>query len=169
GRLLAFAMVFGASSLLLVSLAFAAALASFEQRLRALPGGARLWQLFTFAFSVSAAAFLFALCFRIVPDVKLRFRDVWSGAVISALLFALGELALGFYIANFHASHHGAAGAVIVILIWVYYSAQILFYGAELTKARALRRGTLICPSEHAVYTSRLAAGSGASQGASRQ
>ncbi len=154
GRLVAFAMVLGAALLLLVSLLLGVAFASFEALLSTLPGGARLWQVFTFSFTVAVAMALFAVCFKVVPDVKIRFCDVWSGAAVSALLFALGELALGFYITSpLLSSPAGAAGSVIVLVVWVYYGAQILFFGAELTRAQVVRRGTVIRPNAHALST----------------
>lgn len=155
-HLMGAAMVLGVAVLLLMSLALAVALTTFETRLAALPGGPKLWQLFTFGFALVVATALFVLCFKVIPDVELRFRDVWLGAVVAALLFALGELALGAYLSSsLFSSPVGVESSVIVLVLWVYYSAQILLYGAELTKARALGLGTRLVPSAHAVCTLR--------------
>jgi membrane protein len=86
---------------------------------------------------------LFALIFRYMPDVRTPWRDVWFGAIVTAILFSIGKFALGLYLGKKATeSTHSAAGALIVLLLWVYYSAQILFLGAELTQAYSRRAGT---------------------------
>ena len=88
-------------------------------------------------------ALLFALIYRMVPDACITWRDVWLGAVIAAILFELGKFLLGFYFGRSAiASSYGAAGSLIIILIWVFYSAQILFFGAAFTRVYAMRYGS---------------------------
>jgi len=90
-----------------------------------------------------------------LPDVKIRWSDVWVGAFITAILFTIGEFAISFYLGrSTAASVFGAAGSLVVLLAWVYYSAQIVFFGAELTQVYANRFGSRILPSEHAVAMS---------------
>ena len=90
--------------------------------------------------------------YKFLPDVKINWRDVWMGATITALLFAIGKFALGLYLGKgSFGSTYGAAGSLVVILAWVYYSAQILFFGAEFTQVYAKRYGSKIVPDEHAV------------------
>ena len=86
---------------------------------------------------------LFALIYRMVPDVRIPWRDVWLGAMIAAVLFEAGKFLLGFYYGRSAiASSYGAAGSLIIILVWVFYSAQILFFGAAFTRVYALRYGS---------------------------
>ena len=93
--------------------------------------------------SLLVVALLFAMIFRLVPDVRITWKDVWLGAVIAALLFELGRFVLGFYFGrSAAASRYGAAGSLIIILVWVYYSAQILFFGAAFTRVYALKHGS---------------------------
>jgi membrane protein len=94
--------------------------------------------------SFSVIACLFAVIYKMLPNVKLAWRDVWIGAVVTAALFSLGKYAIGLYLGNSAvASSFGAAGSVIALLLWVYYSAQIFFLGAEFTRQYALRFGSL--------------------------
>ena len=95
---------------------------------------------------------LFALIFKYLPDVKVRWRDVWFGGFITALLFAVGKWALGLYLGSGSAaSAYGAASSLITLLLWVYYSSQILLFGAEFTQVWANRFGGKVTPDEHAV------------------
>jgi membrane protein len=93
--------------------------------------------------SVVVTTLLFALIYRMVPDVRIPWRDVWLGAMIAAVLFEVGKFLLGFYYGRSAiASSYGAAGSLIIILVWVFYSAQILFFGAAFTRVYALRFGS---------------------------
>jgi membrane protein len=104
-----------------------------------------------FGASLAVITLLFAMMFKYVPDVKIAWRDVWLGAVVTAALFAVGEFAIGLYVGRSGmASSYGVAGSFVVLLVWVYYSAQILFFGAELTQVYAGRFGSEIVPSENA-------------------
>jgi membrane protein len=152
-RFFSFTLVLGVAFLLLVSLVLSAALSAvgayFSQTL---PGGTTLWQVLNFLISLGVTSLLFALIYKVVPDVTIQWRDVWVGAIATALLFALGKLAIGLYVGRSSvASPFGAAGSVVALVVWVYYSAQILFFGAEFTQVYARRRGARIEPTKNAV------------------
>lgn len=140
-RLFSFAMVMGVAFLLLVSLIFSAALAAagrfFES---SLPGGEALWQIVNLGISFATVTGLFALLFKYVPDVQIAWRDVWIGAAATAGLFDVGKFLIALYLGKSGVSSaYGAAGSVVLMVIWVYYSTLILFVGAEFTEVRARR------------------------------
>ena len=143
-RVLSFAMVVAVAFLLLVSLLVSAALeAAGKFFAHALPGGATLWLVVNFVLSLAIDAMLFALVFKVVPDAYIRWRDVVLGAIVTSLLFALGKWLLGLYIGRSSvASSFGAAGSLAALVIWVYYSSQIVFLGAEFTQVYSRRFGT---------------------------
>ncbi len=92
------------------------------------------------------------MIFRFLPDIEIGWRDVWAGALVTAVLFTIGKLGIGIYLGKRAvASSYGAAGALVLLLVWVYYSAQILFFGAELTRAYAHQHGSRVVPDEDAV------------------
>ncbi len=152
-RFFSFTMVLGVGFLLLVSLIVSTALAAAGKVLSgALPGGEALWGVVNVAVSFAAVTTLFALIYKVVPDVKVRWGDVWVGALVTALLFTLGKFAIGLYLGKSTvASAYGAAASVVVITVWVYYSAQILFVGAEFTQVYARTFGSHIEPTKNAV------------------
>jgi membrane protein len=152
-RFFSFTMVVGVAFLLLVSTVLSAALAAVGHTLgTALPGGEAVWQLVNFVFSLAMVTGLFALIFKIVPDAEIAWKDVWVGAGVTALLFSLGKLLIGLYLGRSSiSSSYGAAGSLVVLVIWVYYSAQILLLGAEFTQAYAQHFGSRVEPSEDAV------------------
>ncbi|MFB3819244.1 MAG: YihY/virulence factor BrkB family protein [Candidatus Methylomirabilales bacterium] len=145
GRLLSFAMVIGIGFLLLVSLVLSAALSAMAEYFTPmLPEPLSGWMLpaVHFAVSLGVIALLFAVMFKVLPDVENRWRDVWPGAIITALLFTVGKFAIGVYLGRSGvASSYGAAASFILLLLWVYYSSLILFFGAELTQVYARRAG----------------------------
>jgi membrane protein len=92
------------------------------------------------------------MIYKVLPDVEIAWRDVWIGAAVTALLFTIGKFLIGLYLAHSTvASTYGAAGSLVVLLLWIYYSSQILFLGAEFTQVYATRYGSQIKPSKHAV------------------
>jgi len=141
-RLLSFAMVLGVGFLLLVSLVLNAALAAlgtFTSGL--LPEQRLLLGCLNFLISLGAITVLFAMIFKLLPDVKIGWGDVWVGAFVTALLFNLGKFLIGYYLGRSSmVSIYGAAGSFIILLLWVYYSAQILFFGAEFTRLHTGKR-----------------------------
>src|ERR1043165_9220187 len=144
-RFLSFAMVFGVGFLLLVSLVLDAAVAAAGKFVGdRLPGGEVLWQGVQLVMSLAVVTLLFALIFRFLPDVHPTWRDVWFGAIFTGVLFVLGTFALGLYLGKSAVgSSYGAAGSLVVLLLWVYYSAQILFFGAEFTQVYARTHGSM--------------------------
>lgn len=156
-RFLSFAMVLVIAFLLLVSLVLSAGLAALSSLMNGLlPGFDFLWQLLNFAISFGVVTLLFAAIYKILPDAKVAWGDVWIGAAITALLFAIGKLLIGIYLGNASfGSAYGAAGSLVVILAWVFYSALILFFGAEFTQVYARRYGSRIVPADYAVRLTR--------------
>jgi membrane protein len=152
-RFISFGMILGVGFLLLVSLVLSAAMAALgEWATGLMPGAEVLVSILTFIVSLALETLLFAMIFKVLPDVKIAWRDVWIGAAATALLFTLGKLLIGLYIAHSSvASTFGAAGSVVILLLWVYYSSQILFLGAEFTQVYASHYGSRIEPDEHAV------------------
>jgi membrane protein len=130
--------------LLLVSLVISALLSALANYINAqLPFGALALQLLHFVMSFVLISVMFAAIYKVLPDAELSWRDVLIGAVVTALLFNLGKFLIGLYLAHSAlTSSYGAAGALIVVLMWIYYSAQIFLMGAEFTKVHASRRGT---------------------------
>ncbi|HET6584375.1 MAG TPA: YihY/virulence factor BrkB family protein [Nannocystaceae bacterium] len=152
-RFLSLSMVFGVAFLLLVSLVVNAGLSALGDALAAfVPGIPIAWQVLTYAVSLLVITLLFAMIFKVLPDVKVPFRDVWIGAAFTAVLFVIGKLLLGLYIGRADlASSYGAAGSVVVMLLWIYYSAQIFFFGAEFTQAYARLHGSRLEPTKNAM------------------
>jgi membrane protein len=102
--------------------------------------------------SFVVVTFMFAVIYKLLPDVTLAWRNVWTGAAVTAVLFTIGKSLIGLYLGRSTvASVYGAAGSLIVILLWVYYSAQIVFFGAEFTKVYSRRLGTAVVPERAAV------------------
>ena len=151
-RLLSFGMVLVIGFLLLVSLVLSAVLSGIGKlQIDLLPGLTPIWQFLNFGISFGFITLLFALIYYYLPDVKIRWKDVWVGAIITALLFTVGKFAIGLYLGRGSlGSAYGAAGSLIVFLAWVFYSAQILLFGAELTQVYARKRGRSIRPNSHA-------------------
>lgn len=147
-RLLSFAMVLGIGFLLLVSLALSAGLTALSETLQGVvPGSVALLYVLNAALSLAVTALLFAMVFKVLPDADIAWRDVVVGASATAVLFSLGKFLLGLYLGRSGVtSAYGAAGALVLILLWIYYSAQIVFLGAEFTEAYARRFGSRITP-----------------------
>lgn len=145
-RFLSFAMILGIGFLLLVSLVISATLSGINHFTSSLiPGFDPLWQVANFIVSFGIITLLFAMIYKFLPDVKITWSDVWIGAAITALLFAIGKSLIGLYLGqSSFSSTYGAAGSIVIILVWAYYSAQILFFGAEFTQVYARRYGSQI-------------------------
>ena len=152
-RFLSFAMVAGVCFLLLVSLVFESLLKSFSHYIQTIfPGGIVIALGVYSIFDLAVVVLLFALIFKYLPDVKIQWRDVWIGAVMTAIFFAIGKWALGLYLGSgTAASAYGAASSLITLLLWIYYSSQILLFGAEFTQVYAARAGRAFVPDKYAV------------------
>ena len=152
-RFLSFAMVAGVCFLLLVSLTLESLLKAFSHYVQSvLPGGIVVAMAVYLIFDFAVVVLLFAMIFKFLPDVEIQWRDVWIGAVITAILFGIGKWLLGFYLGSGAAgSAYGAASSLITLLLWVYYSSQILLFGAEFTQVYAARAGRAFKPTEYGV------------------
>lgn len=152
-RVFSMAMVLGIGFLLLVSMALTAFVNSFTAYVGGLIAlAAWVAIFFNSAVSFLVIALLFALIFKVLPDVKIRWSDVWFGALGTAALFTIGKFLLGLYLAHeTSVSAYGAGSAFIVIMLYVYYSSVILYFGAEFTQVHARHRGGRIEPSKYAV------------------
>ncbi|MHB1133023.1 MAG: YihY/virulence factor BrkB family protein, partial [Chloroflexota bacterium] len=133
-RFLSFTMVIGVGFLLLISLVVSAALSALTTYFGGLlPGSdavAFIWQIFSFVLGLAVVTLMFALMYKYVPDAQIAWRDVWLGALVTALLFTIGRELIGIYLGRGSVgSSYGAAGSIVILLIWIYYSAQILFFG----------------------------------------
>jgi membrane protein len=147
-RILSLAMVLVIGFLFLATFALSAALAvvlTYFSHALPFPAAGPLLTIANYVVSVLIVTVLFALIYKILPDAKIDWADVWIGSAITALLFVIGQALIGLYLAKSGAaSAYGAAGSLLVLLLWIYYSAMTLFFGAEFTKIYAQRRGKAI-------------------------
>ncbi len=143
-RFLSMAMVLGIGFLLLITLIFDAVISAMGPMLERLIGGEALIQAIQLVLSFVISTVLFACIFRILPDLKIAWKDVWFGAIFTSFLFVIGKWALGLYLGKAAVgSAYGAAGSLVILLVWVYWSSQILFLGAEFTQVYARTFGSL--------------------------
>jgi membrane protein len=151
-RILSFALVLAIGFLLMVSLLISALLGALHTYLdERLSGATFFWSALDLAITFAFSAVLIAAMFKYLPDAKIAWRDSWPGAFVTALLFVIGKHLIGLYLGQTTiASSFGAAGSVVVFMVWVYYAALILLFGAEITQAVADQRGAVVLPSEHA-------------------
>lgn len=147
-RFLSFTMVLGIGFLLLVSLVISAGLSATQEIVgNAFPVPEFLLQFLNLIISIGVITVLFAMMYKYLPDAEVPWRHVWLGAFVTAILFSLGKMLIGIYLGNSAvASSFGAAGSLVLLLVWVYYSAQILFFGAEFTQVYANTYGPKILP-----------------------
>jgi membrane protein len=167
-RTLPVLMVLGAGLLLLASIVVTTAL-SVVSNLMAdlLPGVPFLWQILNFLISVAVITLLFGVIFKVLPDVKIAWRDVWPGAALTALLFVIGQYVLSWYLGyQSGSSVYGAAGSLIVLLLWLYYATQIFLFGAEFTQVSTTRVGQGVRPEDDAVGRDQVATVKPAAQAA---
>jgi membrane protein len=153
-RFFSFSMVLGTGFLLLVSLVVSAAVSALGTWFTSvLPGADFIWQIVNFLVALGVITLMFALLFKFMPDVKIGWKDVWIGSLVSAVLFVVGQFALGFYLGSGAVgSAWGAAGALVIILVWIYYSAQIFFLGAEFTQVYTNKYGSRVRPEPYAQF-----------------
>lgn len=151
-RVLSFGMILTIGFLLLISLVLTVVLSALSTFIGGGSSLEPLWQALNFVVSFGFIALLFAMMYRYLPDVEIAWRDTWVGAIATAFLFAVGKQAIGLYLGSSSiASSYGAAGSLVVLLVWVFYSASIFFFGAEMTQVFSRRFGAGIQPSKHAV------------------
>ncbi|NJO80559.1 MAG: YihY/virulence factor BrkB family protein [Cyanobacteria bacterium RM1_2_2] len=156
-RLLSFAMVIVIGFLLLVSLVISAVLAGLSNYFGDLfPSFILAGRILNLVISFGSITLLFASIYKFLPDVHVPWKNLWIGAAVTAFLFTIGKSMIGLYLGNSSVSStYGAAGSLVVILIWVFYSAQILLLGAEFTQVYSKYRGTPLQPTKHAIRISR--------------
>jgi membrane protein len=153
-RFLSFSVIIGLGFLLLVSLAISALVAAFGDRLKLLVPGVSTMLLYVtnLAISLGLSGFIFAVIFKVLPDGQVSWKDVLAGSAVTTFFFLLGKFAISFYISKSNVgSMYGTAGALVVLLLWIYYSSVILYFGAEFTLAYALHSGRPIKPARYAV------------------
>jgi membrane protein len=154
-RLLSFGMIGSLGFLLLVSLGVTAVVEAIGNRLeRAFPDvTVVVFYIINLLLNVGVTTILFAGIFKVLPDAKIKWKDIWPGAIATSVLFLIGKFAISFYISKSNVgSTYGSAGSMVVLLLWVYYSAIILYYGAEFTKAYAVNRGAKVIPNAYAQW-----------------
>ncbi len=154
-RFLNFGMVLVIGLLLLISLMASSWLATIGKRFHSIESvPVWVWSIVTISISIGVAATLFAMLFKFLPDAKIGWKDVWLGAALTAVLFEIGKAGLGWYLGREGtADAYGSAGSVVLLILWVYYAACILLFGAEFTQVYATARGRDIEPSAVAVST----------------
>lgn len=155
-RFLSFSVIISLGFLLLVSLAITAILDGFSSRLQArFPNiSVALFYILNQVVTLTVVSMIFGVIFKVLPDAVIKWRDVIYGSVVTALLFMLGKSAISIYIGQSDVgSTYGAAGSLVILLLWTYYSSIILYFGAEFTKAYAVAYGSKIQPSPYAVTT----------------
>ena len=155
-RFLSFSVIVSLGFLLLVSLAMTAVIDGFSNRLMAYFPDVTVvvFYIVNVVITLLVTSLIFAVIFKVLPDAKIKWRDVFAGAVTTSLLFMLGKFAISFYISKSEVgTAYGTAGSLVILLLWVYYSSIILYFGAEFTKAYAIKYGSEIHPNHYAVTT----------------
>lgn len=154
-RLLSFGMIASLGFLLLVSLAVTAMVEAIGNRLEEIFPDVAVVLLYivNLIITLGVTATLFAIIFKVLPDIRVKWKDIWPGAIATAILFMIGKFLISVYIAKSNiGSTYGTAGSLVVLIVWIYYSSIILYFGAEFTKAYALQKGVHIVPTEYAVW-----------------
>lgn len=154
-RVLSFSMVISLGFILLVSLIVNSVLDMIGAQLLKLLPQVAIYVAYGINLFITfiTISLLFAIIFKVLPDARIKWKDVGVGSVTTAVLFMLGKFAIGFYLGRSHISNsYGAAGSMIIILLWVYYSSAILYFGAAFTRAYALHKGSNIFPNNYAVW-----------------
>lgn len=152
-RLLSFSLVVGLGFLLLVSLIINALLTLVNQRILQKFPNNEYFNLLNTLILLAVITALFAVIYKVLPDAKIAWRDAWIGSAFTAVLFLIGKFMIGFYLGKSNIGEvYGAAASIIIILVWVYYSSVILYFGAEFTKMYALHSGEGIRPKQTAVF-----------------
>ena len=154
-RVISFSIIVSLGFVLIVSLALNAVVATISNKLSVYVGGAGETMIIIIDNSISVliTTVMFATIFKVLPDAKIKWKDVFIGAIITSVLFMIGKLGIGFYLGHSNLTTvFGAAGSIIVVMIWVYYSSAILYLGAVFTKVYATDFGGKIYPNEYAVW-----------------
>ena len=154
-RLLSFGMIASLGFLLLVSLAVTAVVEVIGNRLKEVFPDIAVVVLYivNLVITLGITTILFAFIFKVLPDIRIKWKDIWPGAIATAILFMIGKFLISIYISKSNIGNtYGAAGSLVILIVWIYYSSIILYFGAEFTKAYALQKGVHIVPTEYAVW-----------------
>jgi membrane protein len=154
-RLISFSLIISLGFVAMVALLLNAVVDVISTKLGQIVPGAGVYfvQVINYVLSFVIITFMFAVIFKVLPDAKIKWRDVIRGAMVTAVLFILGRYLIGIYIGKSNvASVYGTAGSIVVILVWVYYTAVILYFGAEFTKVYSIKYGSKITPNDYAVW-----------------
>lgn len=153
-RLISFSLIISLGFVAMVSLVLDAAVTAVSDLLATIPGvGVYFVMIINYALNFTVVAFMFSVMFKVLPDAKIKWRDVIKGAVITAILFIIGKELIKWYVDTFNpGSVYGAAGSIVILLLWVYYTAIILYFGAEFTKVYSIKYGSKILPNDYAVF-----------------
>ncbi|MBC7509427.1 MAG: YihY/virulence factor BrkB family protein [Ferruginibacter sp.] len=155
-RVLSFSVIISLGFLLLVSLSISSIIDGFSNRLKAHFPDITIvvFYIINVLITMLVTSLIFGVIFKVLPDADIKWKDVFAGSVATAFLFMLGKFGISFYISKSNVgSTYGAAGSLVILLVWIYYSSLILYFGAELTKAYAVKYGSPIHPSQYAVTT----------------
>ena len=153
-RLMSFGIIAALGFLLLVSLGVTALVEALNNRLKEhFPDiTVAIFYILNLVITFGVVTSLFAVIFKVLPDASVKWRDIISGAIVTAILFMIGKFGISFYISKANiGSTFGAAGSLVILLVWIYYSSVILYFGAEFTKAYAVKYGSAIHPNKYAV------------------
>jgi membrane protein len=154
-RLLSFGMIASLGFILLVSLAATSVVEAIGDRLKAMLPDVTVivFYIINLLLTISVTTILFGLIFKVLPDAKIRWKDIWPGALATSILFVIGKFAISLYISKTDVgSSYGAAGSFAIIFIWIYYSSIILYFGAEFTKALVFNKGAKVIPNKYAEW-----------------
>jgi len=155
-RFLSFSIIISLGFLLLVSLAIATLIEGFSNKLKTTFPDVTVvvFYIINLVITLVITSVIFGVIFKVLPDAKIKWKDVIAGSITTAILFMIGKFGISFYIGRSNVgSTYGAAGSLVILLLWIYYSSIILYFGAEFTKAYAMEYGTAIMPSDYAVTT----------------
>ncbi len=153
-RLLSFSIIISLGFLLLVSLSISALVEEFGNHLKLIIPGMSVILIYTInlCITIGITTFIFAVIFKVLPDAEIKWKDVTMGAVATMVLFLIGKFAISFYISKTNVgTTYGAAGSLIILILWIYYSSMIVYFGAEFTKFYAVTFGDEIKPTDYAV------------------
>lgn len=153
-RLISFSLIISLGFIAMVSLLLDAAIKVVSDYMGRIPGaGIYFVQTLNYILNFVVISFMFSVIFKVLPDAKIKWSDVIKGAIITAILFIIGREVISFYVAkNNFTSVYGTAASIVIILVWVYYTAVILYFGAEFTKVYAINHGSKILPNDYAVW-----------------
>jgi membrane protein len=154
-RLLSFGMIASLGFLLLVSLAVTALVEGLSGRLKAVFPDVAVVVIYVvnLILTLGVVTILFAIIFKVLPDIRIKWKAIWPGAIATGILFMVGKFLISLYISKSNiGGTYGSAGSLVVLIVWIYYSAIILYFGAEFTKSYALQKGVHIVPTEYAVW-----------------